>query len=115
MTINILGTDYTIKINNEDTRLKCDSYGFCDWTTKEIILADDYDDDESLRLLDEFKHKVIRHEAFHALFAEMGISKWLHDEELVEMLAMLYPKISKIMDECDNIEIRSITHDHNEE
>ena len=69
---------------------------------KKIIITDSYRNDEDvLENIDDYIHKVIRHEAFHALFAEMGIKKWMQDEELVDMLAMQYPKIRKIMDTCD--------------
>lgn len=101
MKVNILGTDYDILIQNDNPKMK-DSDGFCEWVAKKIIITDSYRNDEDvLENIDEYIHKVIRHEAFHALFAEMGIKKWMQDEELVDMLAMQYPKIRKIMDTCD--------------
>jgi hypothetical protein len=103
--INILGTDYEIILDNENPKMK-DGDGFCEWVAKKIIITDSYRNDEDvLENIDEYIHKVIRHEAFHALFAEMGIKKWMQDEELVDMLAMQYPKIRAIMDACDNMQL----------
>lgn len=105
MTVNILGTDYDVLIQNDNPKMK-DSDGFCEWVAKKIIIADYYRYDEDvLENIDDYIHKVIRHEAFHALFAEMGMKKWMQDEELVDMLAMQYPKIRKIMDECDALDL----------
>lgn len=106
MTVNILGNEYEILIQNDNPKMK-DSDGFCEWVAKKIIITDSYRNDEDvLENIDEYIHKVIRHEAFHALFAEMGIKKWMQDEELVDMLAMQYPKIRKIMDECDALDLQ---------
>ena len=106
MKVNILGTDYDILIQNDNPKMK-DSDGFCEWVAKKIIITDSYRNDEDvLENIDEYIHKVIRHEAFHALFAEMGMKKWMQDEELVDMLAMQYPKIRKIMDECDALDLQ---------
>ena len=105
MNISILGTDYEIIVDNDNPKMK-DSDGLCEWVSKKIIITDSYrSDEDALENIDEYIHKVIRHEAFHALFAEMGIKKWMQDEELVDMLAMQYPKIRKIMDACDKIKI----------
>ena len=105
MKIDVLGTEYEILIQNDNPKMK-DSDGFCEWVSKKIIITDSYRNDEDvLENIDEYIHKVIRHEAFHALFAEMGIKKWMQDEELVDMLAMQYPKIRKIMDACDAYEL----------
>lgn len=101
MKLDVLGTEYEILVQNDNPKMKC-SDGFCEWVSKKIIITDSYRNDEDvLENIDDYIHKVIRHEAFHALFAEMGIKKWMQDEELVDMLAMQYPKIRKIMDNCD--------------
>ena len=64
--------------------------------SKKIIITDSYrNDEDALEGIDDYIHKVIRHEAFHAFFAEMGIKKWLHDEELIDT----YEKYSERLDE----------------
>lgn len=71
MKINILGTDYDIILDNENPKMK-DSDGFCEWVAKKIIITDSCRNDEDvLENIDEYIHKVIRHEAFHAL-----LRKW---------------------------------------
>lgn len=105
MKIDVLGTEYEILVQNDNPKMK-DSDGLCEWVSKKIVIADSYRyDEDALENIDEYIHEVIRHEAFHALFAEMGIKKWLQDEELVDMLAMQYPKIREIMDACDSFDI----------
>lgn len=111
MTINILGVPYKVRIVGRDnSKIKTlEADGLAELYSKEILLCQDEKDDENaFDNIGEYYHKVLRHEAFHALFAEMGIRKWFDDEELVDMLAMQYPKIKKIMDECDSVDIFSI-------
>lgn len=107
MTINVLGTEYEIVKQNADENPKMeDADGLCEWLSKKLIYADSYKDEQNvLENIDDYIHKVIRHEAFHAIFVEMGIKKYWEDEELVDMLAMQYPKIRKIMDECDSMNL----------
>lgn len=103
--INVLGTEYEIIKQNDNPKLE-GANAICEWLSKKIIYTDDYrDSNDCLDNIEEYMHKVLRHEAFHALFAEMGIEKWLLDEELVDMLAMQYPKIRKIMDACDRMNL----------
>lgn len=105
MTINVLGVDYEIIKQNDNPKLK-DADGLCEWISKKIYYTDGYiEEDDALENIEWYIHKVIRHEALHALFAEMGVKKWMLDEELVDMLAMQYPKIRKILDECDALDL----------
>lgn len=110
MNLNILGTEYQIIKQSEAENPKmAGSTGLCEWISKKIIIDDSYRDaPDALEDIDEYIHKTLRHEAFHALFAEMGMRKWLEDEELVDMLAMQYPKIKEIMDKCDSMNIEEI-------
>ena len=103
MTVDILGTEYEVVKTDEKNYPKLqDADGLCEWISKKIVFTDSYkNDDNVLDDIDGYIHKVLRHEAFHAIFAEMGIRKWYEDEELVDMLAMQYPKIRKVMDKLD--------------
>ena len=110
MKINILGQQYEIEVQTEkdNSKLK-DADGICEIYSRKLIIVTDYaDDPDCFENIDEYIHKVLRHEAFHAFFAEMGIKEWFQDERLVDMLAMQYPKIRKIMDECDNMKLEGI-------
>lgn len=107
MKLKILGTEYeVVKQTEADNSKMKDCDGLCEWVSKKIIIDDSYRGDaDALDNIDDYVHKVLRHEAFHALFAEMGMRKWLEDEELVDMLAMQYPKIREIMDRCDSMDL----------
>lgn len=106
MKINILGTEYNVKIVPRTHKKMEDADGLAELYSKEILLCQDEKDDiDAFDNIESYYHKVLRHEAFHALFAEMGIRKWFDDEDLVDMLAMQYPKIKAIMDKCDSVNI----------
>lgn len=99
-TINILGTKYSITQTTEDkeSRLKdCD--GFCDETTKEIVV-ENYKRGEpgSKGKLELQEQKNVRHEIIHAFLSESGLaenSPWAQDEEMVDWFAKQAPKLVK--------------------
>lgn len=112
--INILGAEYSIGIHkmDEDSTLKDNSWmGYCDEDEKLIIVAD-LDDENYFRYESEnskdfsFK-KTLRHEIIHAFLNESGLSDsalnysagWAKNEEMVDWLAIQYPKISKVFAE----------------
>lgn len=98
-TVNILGTVYTIKARSaaEDELLK-DYDGYCDWTTKEIVVEKDYDG--TLHDMSVYARKVLRHEIVHAFFLESGLNEssghteaWAMNEEMVDWFARQGQKI----------------------
>ena len=106
MTVNILGTEYTITRVHNDPKLE-NIDGFCDETTKEIVV-DNYDGDDGKpgvkAQLDIQRKKVIRHELVHAFLFECGLaenSPWAQNEELVDWFALQGPKIYKAWQEAD--------------
>lgn len=107
MILNILGQEYTIEVQSERENPKLKGAdGICEIYSKKLIIVTDYaNDPDCFENIDAYIHKVLRHEAFHAFFAEMGIKGWFQDEELIDMLAMQYPKIRRIMDECDSMKL----------
>lgn len=99
MKVNVLGTDYTVTVTNEDEDPRLtDCDGICDDTTKEI-LVEDYSNADPLaskRNLSVQRKKVIRHEITHAFLFESGLaenSDWAQNEELVDWIAMQGPKL----------------------
>ena len=112
--INILGTKYTIYKDVEtekEPRLK-ENYGFCDYCTKEIYISKDtkLEDEYSMKNLQDFENKVIRHEIIHAFLYESGLREnsnriiaWAENEEMVDWIAIQSPKIFKIFQELDII------------
>jgi hypothetical protein len=109
--ITILGTEYKLFIKNEteEPRLK-DVWGFCDYLAKEICIRDDIDKEteESCKNLISFKKKVVRHEIIHAFLFESGLKEnakssasWAENEEMVDWIAIQFPKLLKIYKELD--------------
>ena len=104
--INILGTDYKIKENCkiEDYSALKYNEAFTDSTSKEIIIGEYSTDDNSIKNLEYHIKKVKRHEIIHALLYESGLdcnTNWATNEEIVDWIAMQYPKFSKIFKELD--------------
>lgn len=105
MTINILGTKYTITKCHNGPRLE-DIDGFCDETTKEIVV-ETYEGEDgkpgTKAQLDIQRKKVLRHEITHAFLFECGLaenSPWAQNEELVDWIAIQGPKIHKAWEEA---------------
>lgn len=104
--INILGDEYVVleSSENENYLLKgCD--GYCDWTTKEIVLERDVVGD--LTDMDAYKRKVLRHEIVHAFFVESGLHEcaghtdsWALNEMVVDWIARQGQKIYRAWKEA---------------
>lgn len=105
MTVNILGVQYTIEKCHDDPRLE-NMDGFCDETTKQIVVETygDYDWKPGVKQnLDIQRKKLIRHEIVHAFLFECGLvenSPWAQNEELVDWIAIQGPKIWKAWQEA---------------
>ena len=105
MTINILGSEYTVILATEqaESRLEgCD--GFCDETTKEIVV-ENYKRGQpgSKGKLELQEQKNIRHEIVHAFLFESGLaenSDWAQNEEMVDWVAKQGPKLVKAWQEA---------------
>lgn len=95
MKIDVLGTEYEI----EYKELKEDSIdGYCDYTSKHIVLrSDNANDVEDFKAL---QNKQLRHEIIHAFLAESGLqanfehcNRWGHEETMVDWIAVQFPKL----------------------
>jgi Zn-dependent peptidase ImmA (M78 family) len=99
MTVNVLGTKYTIKFSNKvkDKDLEGLS-GYCDFYTKTIII-DETQKDET------FVKSTIRHELIHAFLYESGLDvcSWGRNEEIVDWIANQFPKIQNAFVQCDAV------------
>lgn len=111
--INILGTEYTIceKTQEQDHSLKtCD--GYCDKTSKEIVVLKLSADNCELSNPKWYADKVLRHEIVHAFLFESGMhecTNWdakesCHNEQLVDWFAIQSPKIFKVYSELGIID-----------
>lgn len=105
--INILGSVWTIKeqYEYENELLKnCD--GYCDWTTKDIVVCREFNG--TLSDMKQYKNKVVRHEIIHAFLCESGLSEcsveaeaWATNEEMVDWFARQGLKIHMAWVEAD--------------
>lgn len=99
MTVNILGTDYTIEKKTsaqDECLLECD--GYCDKTSKRLVVAEK-DSKCNLDCFEEYQKKVLRHEIVHAFMYESGLAEnWEHknigqEETVVDWFAIQGLKI----------------------
>lgn len=100
MTIDVLGTEYTVEQKSKDTDpLLQKMDGYCDKTSKKIVITTEDSDCD----LDDFwiyRNKLLRHEIIHAFLFESGLHEnWAHemgrDETYVDWIAVQFPKILK--------------------
>ncbi len=114
MKANILGVEYKIVFSllADDRCLKtCD--GYCDNYKKEIHVRiytdEEKQDDRMTKDLDVYNKEVLRHEIVHAFLYQSGLhhnsmqysSAWSENEEMVDWIAVQFPKILKVFQECD--------------
>ena len=100
---HILGVPYKILVvGDDDYRYEKEADGWCDTTTKEILVFNYKQSLDSKRDLIEYQHKVIRHEIVHAFLYESGldvnslrVEAWAKNEEMVDWMAIQVPKILK--------------------
>lgn len=102
--VNVLGTPYTVTKKNmvEEPELEqCD--GFCDHTTKSIVISDIIERPGSVEDLDTYTKGVIRHELVHAFLFESGLGSesWGKDEEIVDWIAYQFPKLAEAFAKVD--------------
>lgn len=95
-TVNILGTKYRIvqSDSGEDVVLeKAD--GYCDCTTKTIVIRDVLPTSNSVGDLESYRKRVVRHELIHAFLFESGLAgeSWAGNEEIVDWIANQFPKL----------------------
>lgn len=97
--VHILGSVWAIReqSDSENSLLQnCD--GYCDWTTKEIVV--EREATGTLGDMETYIRKVLRHEIVHAFLLESGLHEssstadaWAANEEMVDWIARQGPKI----------------------
>lgn len=116
MRVNILGTEYIIlkKTYEEEPYLKENSLsGYCSSLNKEIIILDlnkvESWNKEKQSIRDVAMKETIRHEIIHAFLNESGLQDssykydgaWANNEEMVDWIALQFPKMLKAFKEAD--------------
>lgn len=102
MKVNILGAEYNIELREvkDDTFLN-DMDGYCDKTTKMIVVSK-RPDDATIGDYEVYQKKVLRHEIIHAFLFESGLhenykgAEWGHDETMVDWVACQFPKMLEV-------------------
>ncbi len=99
-TVNILGTEYDISYDLESKEADGES-GFYRKKIRirplEKMLDEDSKEEEKLNRQKE----VTRHELWHCMMFEGGNEEYAYDEKLIDILAILSPKIFKVFQELD--------------
>jgi hypothetical protein len=106
-SVNVLGTEYKIHIHTEDDDEKLkECNGYCDKTTKDIVIVDMSNTKSNLGNPDWYSAKLLRHEIVHAFLFESGLhentnsdSVNTHDEQMVDWIALQGEKIHKAWQE----------------
>lgn len=98
--VNILGTEYKIGFGYDSD----ESDGEARFYKKEINLRpveDMLDNDSSDSEKENRFLEVFRHEILHSILFEAGADEYARDEKLIDLLAILSPKIFKVFQELD--------------
>ena len=105
-TVDVLGVPYAI-INGDrskDPALdKAD--GYCDHTIKACVIDTLLKTSDSVADLETYRKQVIRHELVHAFLFESGLGceSWGCNEEIVDWIAAMFPKMLEAFEEADAI------------
>ena len=95
--LNILGTEYRVVINDDEC-MESNADGLCKFYEKEIVLRSPenmLEPDCSNETKEIRMKEVKRHEIIHAFFAESGLFDYSDNEQLVQWLAIQFPKMLK--------------------
>ena len=105
--INVLGTEYTLKESTEaDDAGLIGNDGYCDTTTKECVVDQmNQNGSDVKKNLPEYKKAVKRHELIHDFLYESGLEacSWATNEEMVDWIAIQFPKLLKAFKEAECI------------
>lgn len=103
--VKILGTEYTLyESNREQDGNLVHNDGYCDTSTKECVVDEMKQMEPGQKKnLPEYKQSVKRHELIHAFLYESGLDacSWANNEELVDWIAIQFPKMQKVFEEAD--------------
>ena len=106
MIVDVLGTKYTIENSNkmDDLNLETND-GYCDPSTKKIVIDTFKHTIDAMDDLESHRKKVVRHELIHAFLYESGLHacSFAINEELVDWIALQFPKMQKAFEQCEVI------------
>ena len=109
--VNILGTEYEIKIGDDQeypSLKECD--GYCDSSTKEIVVDNMEKSKGQIGAkgdLENYQKSCLRHEIIHAFMEESGLAQNFEhktigiEETTIDWFAIQSPKIFKVFQELN--------------
>lgn len=104
--VSILGTEYEIVTDAPDGMLPDNADGAMDQSIKRIVIAKFEPDRNSIKDLESYRKKVLRHEIIHAFLYESGLwnnsgtaESWGTSEEITDWFAIQSPKIMEVFQE----------------
>ena len=117
-TVRILGTDYKVRIGvpvQKDPSLE-GRFGYCSYNDHRIVIADLNTVESWKDEPDEVKQievrASLRHEVIHASLYESGLHgststerPWAMNEEMVDWMALQFPKIIEVFQKLDCTEV----------
>lgn len=111
--VNVLGTEYTIKMDVPQEDMPLDSDGCIDPSIKTIMIVDFGEPDKnSIKDLESYKKETLRHEIVHAFLYESGlwsnsgnVKAWGHSEEITDWIALQFPKMLQAFIDVDAIDL----------
>lgn len=106
MLVKVLGTIYSIEESNKLKDIDLEqSDGYCDFMEKRIVVDTFKEAPGTVKNLDEYKKKVLRHELVHAFLYESGLDacSWARNEEVVDWIAIQFPKLLKVFEDTNSL------------
>ena len=102
-TINILGTDYTFKVDDLNNPDLGTNDGYCKVFDKEIcVRATEFMAGDSQVAKEKRTDHVVRQELVHAVAQEWG-APYVDNEDLVDWIAHIIPIINKAFNEIKEL------------
>ena len=106
--VSILGTPYTVLFDVPEEELPEGADGCMDQSIRVIKIGKFEPSRDSLKNLNEYKNKVLKHEVIHAFLYESGMwnnsgscEAWGMDETITDWIAIQFPKILEVFKELD--------------
>lgn len=107
MTVNILGSEWTIEYHNADAdpSLIEGNGGYTDSSINLIVISNRSRRDDVADFA-EIQKRYLRHEIIHAFLYESGLganfehSSYGHEETMVDWIAIQFPKMQKVFEEA---------------
>lgn len=103
----VVDTTYTLHYASEVENYKLrNANGITELYSKEIILdlTDAFESPNAMEKVELYYERVLRHELMHAFFFELGFRNYCDDESLVDLIAIKFSSLEKLLSQADNFQ-----------